>query len=91
MTEPTAYVEIEKIIEKRQEAVFHEGYAWETDEETYYAFYDAKKRFEVGFEIADYIIDLYAEVGEMVDTFPITEFGYRSLKGQGKRSRQRSK
>ncbi len=43
------------------------------------AYYDAKKRLEVPFGSAAYLVDLYSFTDEMLDTFPLSEEGYRSL------------
>jgi hypothetical protein len=37
----------------------------------------------VPFDRADYLVDLFAEPGELVDTFPIAELGYRALTKAG--------
>lgn len=85
MSQPTAYIEIEKITSDRQEAVFFEGYAWDTDKETYHAFNDAKARLAVKFEQAEYLVDLYSDPNELIETFPLSELGYRSLTRPEKR------
>ena len=79
MYTPTAYVQIEKIGADRNSTEFVDGYAWDTDALTYRAYREAKARFAVPFDHADYLVDLFAEVGENVDTFPMAELGYRSL------------
>jgi hypothetical protein len=79
MSKPTAYVQIEKIGADRNSTKFIDGYAWDTDALTHKAYLDARERFAVAFEQADYLVDLYSESGEMVDTFPMAELGYRSL------------
>ena len=79
MSTPTAYVQIEKIGADRNSTEFFDGYAWDTDALTYRAYEDARARFTVPFEHADYLVDLYVDPDEMVDTFPMAELGYRSL------------
>ncbi len=79
MTRPTAYIEINKLHSDRSEDTFYEGYAWDTDAETRLAFYQAKARFEVPFEHAAYLVDLYQDQHEMIETFPMAELGYRTL------------
>jgi hypothetical protein len=79
MTVPTAYVQIERITRNRRETMFVGGYAWDTDELTRLAYRDARRRFSVPLEHADYLVDLFSEPGEMVDTFPMVELGYRTL------------
>ncbi len=78
-TEPTAYVEIHKIAPCRNDTSFVDGYAWDTDALTVYAYEDAKRRFEVPFEQAAYLVDFFSEAYELVDTFPMTEIGFRTL------------
>ncbi len=78
-TAPTAYVSIERIKPCRNETAFMTGFAWDTDTLTRKAFREARDRFAVPFTIADYLVDLYADSGELEDTFPIAELGYRSL------------
>lgn len=79
MTGPTAYVTVEKLIDDRHDVAFVDGYAWDTDPQTFKAYHDAERRFTVPFEHADYLVNLYSEPGEMVDTFPMAELGYRTL------------
>jgi len=79
MTTPTAYVQIERITRDRQDTGFVDGYAWDTDKLTGQAYRDAKERFSVPFECADYLVDLFSEPGELVDTFAMAELGYRTL------------
>jgi hypothetical protein len=79
MTTPTAYVQIERIPRDRQDTVFVDGYAWDTDKLTRQAYRDTKTRFSVPFEHADYLVDLFSEPGELVDTFPMAELGYRTV------------
>ncbi len=74
------FVEVERITGDRQEAVFHEGFMWDSDFLTRRAYQRAKERYAVSFEQAAYLIDLYEDDHEMVDTFPISESGYKTLK-----------
>jgi hypothetical protein len=83
MTTPTAYVQIEKITPDRQNTLFVDGYAWDTDTLTRRAYHEAKRRFSVPFDHADYLVDLFGEPGERVDTFPMAELGYRTLTKAG--------
>ncbi|GAB5551650.1 MAG: hypothetical protein Sapg2KO_12410 [Saprospiraceae bacterium] len=59
---------------------FSQAYAWDTDKFIAKAYAQAKSRFAVPFDYADYLGDLYAEGHEMVDTFHFTELGLRTLK-----------
>ncbi len=79
METPTAYVEIHTIKLCRNDTELLEGYAWDTDTLTFQAFEDAKARYSVSFEQSNYLIDLFSNSDELVDTFPIAELGYRSL------------
>ena len=80
-TAATAFVRIEKII--GDETKFIDGYAWDTDKLTRFAYQRAKQKYEVPFEQAAYLVDLYEKENEMLDTFPLAELGYRSLKTHG--------
>lgn len=75
----TAFVKVLRIQPCRNDTVFVEGYAWDTDKETFDTFYDAQQRYEVPFEQAAYLIDLYKEENECVETFPISESNYLAL------------
>jgi len=79
-----AYVQIEKMTPDRTMTEYVTGYMWSTDEVTFKAYEDAKCRFEVPFEIADYLVDLFSEQCNMIDTFPMAELGYRTLTKQPK-------
>lgn len=85
--EPTAFVQIEKIVErdgfKTTDDENAEGFAWDTDELTRYAYRRAKEKHAVEFSQADYLVDLYEDETELLDTFPMAELGYRSLKAHG--------
>ena len=81
--EPTAFVQIEKLIDNRTDTEFADGYAWNTDELTRYAYDRAKEKHAVDFEQADYLVDFYKDENEQVDTFPMAELGYLSLKAHG--------
>ena len=82
---PTAFVQIEKIVERDgfKTTEFFDGYAWDTDAQTIHAFRSAETKHEVPFEHAAYLVDLYEKEGELLDTFPMAELGYRSLKAHG--------
>lgn len=71
------YVEIHKII--GQETKFHEGYEWTTPEITHRAFNEAKQAFEVPFEEAAYLVDLYDNNGDNLETFPLSTQGYLQM------------
>jgi hypothetical protein len=73
MAKPTAYVQIEQIDAARNGTTFVAGYAWETNGETRRVFEEARDRFEVPFEYAAYLVDLYAAPGDLVGTFPTAE------------------
>ncbi len=79
--QPTAFVQIERITKNRLDTVFVDGYAWDTDLETYNAFKNAR-RLAIPFEQADYLLDLYSQPNEQLETICITELGYRTLKSQ---------
>jgi hypothetical protein len=80
--QPAAYGEIHKIAPDRNDTAFVSGYAWDTDPLTFQAYTDAKQRFEVPFESADYLVDLWSDPDEHADTFPMAELGYRTLTQQ---------
>ncbi len=73
---PTAYVAVHKIAPCRNDTALLEGYAWDTDPLTFRAFEDARRRFEVPFEQASYLVDLFSDPNELVDTFPMAELEY---------------
>lgn len=62
-----AYVHIEKIGADRNRTKHVGGYAWDTDEQTRLAYFQAKERFAVEFEHADYLVDLFVEDGDDID------------------------
>ena len=71
------FVRIEKIAGNGTE--FFEGYMWDTPSDTLSAFRQAKEKFAVPFETASYLVDLYEDENEMMDTFPISELNYRLM------------
>lgn len=72
------YIDIYKIRPCRNNFEIVDAFAWDTTAQTIYPFQDAKTRFTVPFEHADYIVFLYLDHYSK-GTFHMVELGFRSL------------
>lgn len=72
------YVQIEKISADRNETTFFQGYMWDYEQETLRAYNRAKRLYSMPFAEADYLVDLYDNDDDLLDTFPMSDAGYQS-------------